>query len=223
MASKTLLILIASSLLSTFAEAQETLGRSVQQEIAVSSEAGSSSATLSITQAQTVVSDGRVVYGSIIVLFVPSSRLFWWMDKSSVGVSDPETVLKDFLDSFTFSVHPDQIACFSASGKTLWVRTSEMRVSSMDEGVSQASRLLSEELPMLLSGATEEFQEVSIAKAVGLTFPNPKDFGDPPVRLKVSAVHRSASGWTVEITNDRGESKTVILSRDFKTVTSASQ
>jgi hypothetical protein len=223
MAGKTLLILIAFSLLPTLAEAQVTFGRSVQQEIHVSSEAGGTSATLSVSQAQTVLPGGRILYGSMIALFVPSSRLLWWMHQSSNGVSDPETAAKEFLDSFTFSVHPDQIACFSANGKVLEVRTSEMQVSNMDEGLLKARKLLSEELPSLLSGAMLSFQRVPLAQAVGQTFLLPKDFGDPPIRLKIGAVDRSASGWRIEIRNDRGESKTVILSRDFKAVTSASQ
>lgn len=218
MASETLLILIAFSLIAPFAEAQVTVDRNVQQEIQVSSEAGSSTATLSVTQVQTVLPNGKVVDGSIIGLFDPSSRLFWWMHQSSTGASNPETVLKDFLDSFTCSVHSDQIACFVADGRTLEVRTSEMRASSMEEGVSMARNLLPIEL-----GATLEFQRVPLAQAVGQAFLSPKDFGDPGVRLTVGAIARSDSGWRVEIKNDRGESKTVILSRDSKTVTSASQ
>ena len=99
-----------------------------------------------------------------------------------------------------------------------------MRVSSMDEGVLKLRKLLPEELPKILSGATREFQDVTLSsQAVGETFLEPKDFDDIPTRLRVVAVDRSASGWRIEIRNDRGESKTVILSRDFKTVTSASQ
>ncbi len=223
MATKTLLMLIAFSLLPAFAEAQVTLGRNVQQEIPVSSEAGEATASLSVTQVHAVLPGGRVAEGSIIALFVPSSRLFWWMHKSSSGASDPEKELKAFLDSFTCSVYSDQIACFSASGKTIWVQTSEMRVSSMDEGISKVHQLLPEELPKILLGSTLGFREVSIAQAVGVIFPNPKGFGDPPVQLKVSAIDRSDSGWRIEITNDRGEKKAVILSRDFKAATSASQ
>jgi hypothetical protein len=145
------------------------------------------------------------------------------MQKASDGESNPEAVMKEFLDSVTCSVYPDQIACFSASSKTLEVRTSEMRVSNMDEGISNVHKSMTEELPRGLSAASYEFQRVSIAQAVGPTFPNPKGFGDPPVRLKISAVDRSTSGWRIEIRNDRSESKTVILSRDFETATSASQ
>jgi hypothetical protein len=98
-----------------------------------------------------------------------------------------------------------------------------MRVSSMDEGISKVHKLLPEELSGFMSGKTLEFQRVPLAQAVGQRFLDPKNFGDPGVRLTVGAVSRSDSGWRVEIKNDRGESKTVILSRDLKTVTSASQ
>lgn len=221
MASKALLLLIAFSLLPAFAEAQVTFGRNIQQEISVSSEAEGATATLSVTQVQTVLPSGRVADGSIIGLFVPSSQVFWWMHKSSDGASNPETALKEFLDSVTCSVYSDQIACFVADGRTLEVRTSEMRVSSMDEGISKVNKLLPEELPRILLGATQ-FQRVPIAKAVGQAFLTPKDFGPYSVQLKVGAIDRSVSGWRIEIRNDRGESKTVILSRDLKTVTSAS-
>lgn len=190
MASKILLILISFSLLPTLAEAQVTFGRNVQQqEIRVNSEAGSSTtAVLSVTQAQTVLPGGRVEYGSIIAIFVPSSRFFWWMHQGSDGVTDPETALKEFLDSFTFSVHTDQIACFSADGRNLWFRSSDMRVSNMDEGLSKLRKLLPEELPGMFSGGTVQFQRVPLAQAVGQTFLSPKDFGGPPVRLKVVTV-----------------------------------
>lgn len=224
MACKTLLILIAFSLFPAFAETQLTYGRNIQQEIRVSSEAGDSAATLTVTQIHMVLPAGRVEDGSMFSLFVPSSRLFWWGYRGSNGMSGPEADLKAFMDSFTFSVHPDQIACFWPNGRTLWFRTSEMRVSSMDEGVLKLRKLLPEELPKILSGATREFQDVTLSsQAVGETFLEPKDFDDIPTRLRVVAVDRSASGWRIEIRNDRGESKTVILSRDFKTVTSASQ
>jgi hypothetical protein len=82
------------------------------------------------------------------------------MHQSSIGVSDPETVLKEFLNSVTFSVHRDQIACFSPNGRTLEVLTSVMRVSSMDEGVSKALRLLPDELQGALQvkrGSSSEY------------------------------------------------------------------
>jgi hypothetical protein len=218
-----LLILIVFSPLSPLSEAQVTFGRNVQQDVHVSSEAGMAAATLSVTQVQTVLPAGRVADGSIIAIFVPSSRLFWWMHQGSDGVTDPETALKEFLDRFTFSVHPDQIACFSADGRNLWFRSSDVRVSNMDQGLSKLRKLLPEELPGMLPGGTVQFQRVPLAQAVGQTFLSPKDFGGPPVRLKVGAVDRSASGWRIEIRNDRGESKTVTLTRDFKVETSASQ
>jgi hypothetical protein len=223
MAGRTLSILIVFSLVSALAEAQVTLGRDVRQEIPVSSETEGATATLSVTQAQAVLPGGRDEYGSLITLFVPSSRLFWWMYQSSDGVSDPDSELKAFLDSFTFSVHPDEIACFAADGAVLEVRTSEMRVSNMNEAETKGRRLLAEELPGFRSGKTLEFQRVSLAQAIDRKFFFPKDFGGPPVQLKVGAVARSASGWRIEIKNDRGESKTVILSRDLSTVTIASE
>lgn len=223
MASKTALILAAFSLFPSFAEAQVTVGRNVQREIRVSSEAGTSTASLSVTQVKTVLSSGKVVDGSVIGLFELSSRLFWWMHQSSAGASDPDTVLKEFLDSDVFSVYPDEIAWFRADGRILWVLTSEMRVSSMDDGVSRVIRLLPEALPKLMSGETLKFHRIPLAVAVGQTFLEPKDFGDPPVRLKVGVVERSDLGWRVEIRNDRGESETVLLSKDLESATSASQ
>lgn len=219
MANKTALILAAFSLFPAFAESQVTVGRNVQQEIRASSEAGTSTASLSVTQVKTVLSDGKIVDGSIIGFFDPSSRLFWWIHQSSLGASDPESVLKEFLDSDAFSVQPDQIAWFRADGRVLWVLTSEMRVSSMEEGVSRVIRLLPEALPKLMSGDTLKFQRIPLAEAVGQTFLEPKDFGDPAIRLKVGAIERSDVGWRIEIRNDRGESKTVLLSKDLKTVT----
>ena len=221
MASKTLLFLIAFSLIPAFAEAQVTYGRNVQQEITVSSEAGESTATLSVTQVHAVLPDSRVADGSIIALSVPSSRLFWWMQKASDGVSDPEAVLKEFLDSFTCAAYSDQIACFVAEGRTLEVSTSEMRVSSIDEGISKVHKRMTEEHPRILSASTYEFQRVPIAKAVGETFITSKDSAFL-AQLKVGAIDRSDSGWKIEIKNDRGESKTVALSIDFKTATIAS-
>jgi hypothetical protein len=221
MASKTLLLLIAFSLFPAFAEAQVTYGGNVQQEISVSSEAGESTATLLVTQVQTMLPGGRVADGSIIALFVPSSQLFWWMHKSSFGAPEPEKALKEFLDSITCAAYSDQIACFVAEGRTLEVRTSEMRVSSMDEGISKLHNLLPGELAKFRSGAPYEFQRVPIAKAVGEAFLTSKDSAFL-AQLKVGAIDRSDSGWRIEIRNDRGESKTVALSIDFKTATSVS-
>ena len=98
-----------------------------------------------------------------------------------------------------------------------------MRVSNMGEGVSKLRKSLPEELPRMLSSGTVQFQQVSLAEAFGPKFFYPKDFGDPPVRLKVGVIDRSASGWRIEIKNERGDSRIVMLSRDFKTVTSAPQ
>jgi hypothetical protein len=221
MASKTQLLLIVLSLFPAFVEAQVTLGRNVQQEISVSSEAGESTATLSVTQVQTVLSSGRIADGSIIALFVPSSQIFWWMHQSSFGAPDLEKVQKKFLDSVTCSAYSDQIACFAAGGRTLEVRTSDMRASSMDEGISKLHKLLPEELPRIVLGEVE-FQRVSIAKAIGERFLTSKDSAFL-AQLKVSAIDRSDSDWRIEIKNDRGESKTVVVSKDFKEATSAPQ
>jgi hypothetical protein len=223
MASKTLSILTAFLLFAAFAKAQVTVGRSVKQEIQVSSETGNPTATLSVTQVKTVLPNSKVVDGSIIALFDPSSRLFWWMHQSSIGESDPEKVLNEFLYSTAFSVHPEQIVSLSVDGRSLWALTSEMRVSSLDEGVGKVSGLLPEALPELMSGKTLKFQRVPLAPVVRPTFLDPKNFGDPAVRLKVGKVERSAPGWKVEIKNDRDESETIILSNDFKTATSAPQ
>jgi hypothetical protein len=143
------------------------------------------------------------------------------MHQSSFGAPDPEKALKEFLDTVTCSAYSDQIACFAADGRTLEVRTSEMWASSMDEGISKLHKLLPEELPRIVLGE-EEFQRIPIAKAVGERFLTSKDSAFL-AELKVGAIDRSDSGWKIEIRNDRDESKTVILSKDFKEATSAPQ
>lgn len=218
MVDKILLILTALLLFPAVVAAQVTVGSSVRRELRVRSETGSVEADLSVIQVRTALPRGQSVNGSLIVFFDPASQLFWWMHESSTEPSDPATVRKEFLDSHTFSVHSDQIVCFIAEGRTLWVRTSEMRAANLDEGITKALSSLPEELSRFVSGDMTWFQQVPLAEAVGQTFFHPKNIGDPAVRLKITTVDRLPSGWRIEIENDKGECKTVTMTRDFKVV-----
>jgi hypothetical protein len=216
MPKKTLCVLSVLLLAAWFTQAQATMSHNARGEIAVQSDAPGSKALLSVTQVQTMLSDGRSIDGSIIALFDATNRLFWWMHLTSVGPADPDSVRKEFLNSYTFSVYPEQIVCFVAQGRTLWVRTSHLHVSSLDEGLAKVQSTLSEELEKFVSGETMWFHEIPLAQSMGQTFFRPKNFGDPAVRLRIGTVERSASGWRVEVRNDKGESKMVTLNKDFK-------
>jgi hypothetical protein len=198
------------------AGAQVTTGRTASGEIAVRSDASDSKSILSTTQVQTKLPNGRLVDGSVITLYDPGSQLFWWTHQKSIGPADPESARKEFLGSYRCSVFPDEIACFTAEGRTLWSRISKTRVSSAEEGLAAVRAALPGELAKFESGEAMWFTEMPLAQTVGRTFFHPKNPGDPAVRLTIERIERLGNGWRVDIRNDKGESTRVAVSRDFK-------
>lgn len=196
--------------------AQVKVLQDVQQQVSVFPQHNGSKAVLSVAQVKTTLSSGKIVDGSLISLYDPKSHIFWWMHQLSDGVADPTSVMKDFLETYTFSVYPDVIACFTASGRTLSARTSQAHVDSLDEGLDQARAALPGKLSEFMSGSFLWFKEIPLAYTVDRSFFRGKNFGDPVVELTVGSASRSDSGWEIRISNDKGESKTISLTRDLQ-------
>lgn len=194
---------------------QVTMGPAGQSQTTLYNSKADTKAILSVSTAHAVLSGGRSSDGSIIALFDPGSRFFWWMYEKSVQSTDSNVITNHFLSSYAAAISPEGIVCFTASGRNLWVRSLSERYPTVEAGLAHVRAILPSELANTESGATRWFQPIHIAALVGQQFFWPKNIGDPPVQLTIPSVNRSGEGWRIDIKNDRGEIKTVLLGRDF--------
>jgi hypothetical protein len=177
------------------------------------SEGKSHTATLTVRAAELILTDGKKVSGSAILLQDPESRLYWWSYEESLGPVSVERVIADFSKRYRFVVDTSRVGCMVVLGDTLWVRTSAKKSVGIEADFERTKADLQSAWPRIASGAETWFQELSLVGILPKSLFAPENFGEPLQDIWISEVSAVAKGWKLKIANAKGDAAEIMVNR----------
>src|SRR6266481_499291 len=221
LAAKVLLLLALAIPQSANREGEVAFGNKVGGTVQISSQSESISAELVLKQVELPMLGVFSGHGAVFVVREPMSGLFWLTSQHTSGPSDLNSEKARFLEDHRLGTDGQKIVGFAAEGRSLWVRASSGKSKSMEAIFDEIGHELKSEAPQIKSGAKSWAKQFNLSQVLGLEYFSPKsakELGGPAGHgLKLKSVVKDKDGWELEVANDRGDVRLVMMDDSLTT------
>ena len=160
--------------------------------------------------------NGQVERGDVVMLHEPDNGMFSWCYQTSLG-DTPGDISALFLKESVIYLTDDRIVVFRLDSRTLWVRDSTGRYSTLDEGQAKLLGTLAHSQGEI-AGRPNLFQEVNLTELMDSDVFEPT-FGESPFPdYKLRSVARQQEGWLLLIEGTHHDLVDVQLDNDYQLV-----